>query len=127
MVEHLDDHDGPRLASRSVPNGRGHPHILGGMRDGDRLDAVEISESFAVALEADVAKPHRAGVSGAAVPKLIFQCPIEDADLEGPYHRVVCGLPFNNALELTKHIFGIMLDSMHPEGWLSYFDIQHAR
>ena len=45
MVEHLDDHAGPRRILE-VGSGTGAftRHILGGMRDGDRLDAVEISE-----------------------------------------------------------------------------------
>ena len=122
MVEHLADHEGPRRILE-VGSGTGAftRHILKGMRDGDRLDAVEISDSFASALEADVLGPHR--LAHPDQPCRIFQCPIEDAELEGPYHLVVCGLPFNNfPLDLTKHIFGIMLESMHPEGWLSYFE-----
>jgi phosphatidylethanolamine/phosphatidyl-N-methylethanolamine N-methyltransferase len=122
MVSHLDDHSGPRRILE-VGSGTGAftRHILDGMRDGDRLDAVEISDSFAAALEADVLAPHRAAHPEQACR--VFQCPIEDAALEGPYHLVVCGLPFNNfPLELTRHIFGIMLESMHPQGWLAYFE-----
>ena len=83
MVSHLDDHSGPRRILE-VGSGTGAftRHILDGMRDGDRLDAVEISDSFAAALEADVLAPHRAAHPEQACR--VFQCPIEDAALEGP-------------------------------------------
>jgi len=127
MVEHLHDHPGPRRILE-VGSGTGAftRQILTSMKDGDRLDAVEISSTFADALESEVLSPHRA-----ANPKQVlrvFQCPIEEAQLEGPYHLVVCGLPFNNfPLEVTKSIFRIMLESMHPEGWLSYFEYMGMR
>jgi hypothetical protein len=48
---------------------------------------------------------------------------IEEAELDGPYDLVVCGLPFNNfPLDMTRRIFDIMLSVLHPTGWLSYFE-----
>lgn len=122
MVGHLRDHPGPRRILE-VGSGTGAftRHILARMEDGDQLDAVEISKSFADALEDNVLSPHR--VAHPKQSSRVFQCPIEEAPIEGPYHLVVCGLPFNNfPLELTQSIFGIMLEAMHPDGWLSYFE-----
>ncbi|MDG2291202.1 MAG: hypothetical protein P8L37_00975 [Phycisphaerales bacterium] len=122
MVRHLHDQPGPRRILE-VGSGTGAftRHILSGMEDGDQLDAVEISKPFADALEANVLMPHRQACP--AQQCRVFQCPIEEAPLEGPYHLVVCGLPFNNfPLELTRSIFKIMLGSMHEDGWLSYFE-----
>jgi phosphatidylethanolamine/phosphatidyl-N-methylethanolamine N-methyltransferase len=122
MVRHLHDQPGPRRILE-VGSGTGAftRHILSGMEDGDRLDAVEISKPFADALEANVLAPHREACP--AQDCRVFQCPIEEAPLDGPYHLVVCGLPFNNfPLELTRSIFQIMLGSMHEQGWLSYFE-----
>ncbi len=96
-------------------------HILQGMEEGDHLDAVELSEAFATSLEEDVLSPHRREHPGQTVR--VHQCPIEDADLDAPYHAIVCGLPFNNfPLELTRRIFDRMLGVLAPGGWLTYFE-----
>ncbi len=95
--------------------------ILEQMTTGDRLDAVEINAPFAETLESRFLQPHRDANPEQVVR--VHACAIEEADLEGPYHVVVCGLPFNNfPLELTRRIFSIMLDVMEPGGWLSYFE-----
>ena len=65
--------------------------------------------------------PHRRCHPGQSVR--VHQCAIEEAELDGPYHAIVCGLPFNNfPLELTQRIFDIMLDLLAPGAWLTYFE-----
>lgn len=122
MTSNLHALEGPRRFLE-VGSGTGAftRHILGGMRDGDRLDAVELSENFAAELESGVLGPHRSAHPNQDVR--VHQCPIEEAQLDGPYHAVVCGLPFNNfPLELTRRIFDIMLGSLAEGGWLTYFE-----
>jgi hypothetical protein len=91
------------------------------MEDGDRLDAVEISEAFAGDLEENLLAPYRRANPEQVVQ--VHQCPIEEARLDGPYHAVVCGLPFNNfPLSVTQKIFDIMLGALAGGGWLTYFE-----
>ena len=96
-------------------------HILAGIEDSDRLDAVELSEAFSGDLVHNVLAPHRRANPEQVVQ--VHQCPIEEARLDGPYHAVVCGLPFNNfPLGLTQKIFDIMLGVLAGGGWLTYFE-----
>lgn len=122
MTSNLHALDGPRRFLE-VGSGTGAftRYILQGMQEGDRLDAVELSESFAASLESDVLAPHRDAHPGQTVG--VQQCLIEEAELDGPYHAIVCGLPFNNfPLELTKRIFDRMLGVLAHGGWLTYFE-----
>ena len=122
MVSKLSQFKGPRRILE-VGSGTGAftRHILEQMTPGDRLDAVEINAPFADTLDSTILEPHRAANPEHVVR--VHACAIEDAALEGPYHVVVCGLPFNNfPLEMTRRIFSIMLGSMEPGGWLSYFE-----
>ncbi len=122
MTSNLHTCEGPRRFLE-VGSGTGAftRHILQGMRDGDSLDAVELSAPFARRLDDDVVAPHRRCHPGQSVR--VHQCAIEEAELDGPYHAIVCGLPFNNfPLELTQRIFDIMLGLLAPGAWLTYFE-----
>ncbi len=122
MTSNLDALPGPRRFLE-VGSGTGAftRHILRGMADGDCLDAVELSGPFARTLEDEVLAPHRQ--RHAEQTLRVHQCAIEEAGLDGPYHAIVCGLPFNNfPLELTRRIFDLMLGMLAPGGWLTYFE-----
>lgn len=122
MTQWLACHESPRRILE-VGSGTGAftRRILAGMEDGDRLDAVEINEQFADKIELDLLGPYRLAHPRREVK--VHCCPIEEAQLSGPYHMVVCGLPFNNfPLDLVQRIFSIMIDSMAPGGWLTYFE-----
>ena len=68
--------------------------LLKDLRAGDHLDVVEMNELFCDALEKKILGPFRRSHSKIHVE--LHQGRIEDAQLDGNYDLIVCGLPFNN-------------------------------
>jgi len=100
--------------------------ILRHLRDGDLYDIVEINPAFCEQLERTLIAPYRARATGARVA--LHRSPIEDADVDGGYDFVVCGLPFNNfPPTLVRSIFRRILALMRTGGELSYFEYAGVR
>ena len=96
------------------------------MRPDDRLDLVEINESFADLLKRrfDDDKHYRRVKDQAA----IHTCPLQEFNADAPYDYIISGLPLNNfSTDLVREIFAGYLRLLAPQGVLSYFEYMYVR
>ena len=100
--------------------------LLKDLRAGDHLDVVEMNELFCEALEKKILGPFRRSHSKIHVE--LHQGRIEDAQLDGNYDLIVCGLPFNNfPPTLVRAIFKDLMDLLVDGGELVYFEYAGVR
>ena len=100
--------------------------LLKDLRAGDHLDVVEMNELFCDALEKKILTPFRRSHSKIHVE--LHQGRIEDAQLDGNYDLIVCGLPFNNfPPALVRAIFKDLMDLLVDGGELVYFEYAGVR
>jgi phospholipid N-methyltransferase len=127
MTRSIAEVEGPRRILEVGPGtGPFTKAILRRLRAGDRFDLVEINDAFCRKLERDILKPYRA--RHPKVEVVLHNAPIEEAELAGPYDRIVCGLPFNNfPPKLVRAIFRRMFALLKPEGELVYFEYAGVR
>ena len=54
---------------------------------------------------------------------MVHNVPIEEAEIEGKFDAIICGLPFNNfPLDLVEHLFSVMFGFLRLGGELAYFE-----
>ncbi|MBC8203652.1 MAG: class I SAM-dependent methyltransferase [Planctomycetes bacterium] len=95
--------------------------ILTKLQDGDAFHIVELSSDFSEAVEATLLQPFRE--KNPKIEVVLHNAPIEEANLEGTFDAIVCGLPFNNfPLELVEHLFSVMFGFLKQGGELAYFE-----
>jgi phosphatidylethanolamine/phosphatidyl-N-methylethanolamine N-methyltransferase len=96
-------------------------HIISAMQPMDRLDLVELNESFVKQLEHRFQnEPPFQFVSERT---RVLHCPIEELPSEEKYDLIVSGLPLNNfSVELVEKILQALLDLLIPGGTLSFFE-----
>ena len=100
--------------------------LLKDLRAGDHLDVVEMNELFCDALEKKILGPFRRSHSKIHVE--LHQGRIEDAQLDGNYDLIVCGLPFNNfPPTLVRAIFKDLMELLIDGGELVYFEYAGVR
>ena len=87
----------------------------------DRLDLVELNESFVRRLEQRFqTDPH---FQSAADRSRILHCPVEELPSESKYDLIISGLPLNNfSVELVEKILQVLLNLLAPGGTLSFFE-----
>ncbi len=99
--------------------------LLAALGPNDFADIVELNPVFCETLE-KLAERRKAQVPGLTVR--VHANPIEEADLDGPYDFVICGLPFNNfPPTLMRRIFRRMLSLLADGGTLTYFEYAGVR
>ena len=96
------------------------------IRPGDRLDLVELNETFVGMLQErfqdDAAWRRAAGQSELHV------CPVQDFRSDAPYDFVISGLPLNNfSSGLVQELFETIFGLLAPGGILSYFEYMYVR
>ena len=97
--------------------------IVSHLREGDRLDLVEINAEFAAGLERRIATQW---------PAVADRTAVHHCDLEtfagGPFDVIVSGLPFNNfPSELVHRLITRSLELLAEGGSLSYFEYLYVR
>jgi phospholipid N-methyltransferase len=92
----------------------------------DRLDAVEINRSFAIALRSHI---DRAPVFQAHRKRIeIIHSAVEDLGGESVYDYIISGLPLNNfTAAQVRGIFASFSRLLKPGGMLSYFEYTLVR
>ncbi len=96
------------------------------LKPDDRLDLVELNESFVDVLKRRFADDPE--FQRAADRSEIHQCPIQDFQAVEPYQYIISGLPFNNfPPELVREILGVCFRLLAPGGVLSYFEYMYMR
>jgi phospholipid N-methyltransferase len=95
--------------------------ILKNLNDGDELHIVELSDDFCKLLEDSILSNFREMNKNIKV--VLHNSPIEEADLEGKFDAVICGLPFNNfPVDFVQHLFEVMFGLMKDGAELAYFE-----
>ncbi len=95
--------------------------ILKNLNDGDELHIVELSDDFCQSLEDTIITNFREVNKNIKV--VLHNSPIEDADIEGKFDAVICGLPFNNfPVDFVQHLFEVMFGLMEDGAELAYFE-----
>ena len=99
--------------------------LLAVLESGDSADIVELNPVFCESLE-KLASRRKAQVPGLVTR--VHANPIEEANLEGPYDFIICGLPLNNfPPALMRRIFRRMLSLLANGGTLTYFEYAGVR
>lgn len=99
--------------------------LLAALESGDSADIVELNPVFCKSLEKLAAR--RMSEASGLVAR-VHANPIEEANLEGPYDFIICGLPFNNfPPALMRRIFRRMLSMLADGGTLTYFEYAGVR
>jgi phosphatidylethanolamine/phosphatidyl-N-methylethanolamine N-methyltransferase len=96
------------------------------LRPEDRLDLVELNESFAGLLrQRFVCDPQYARVAECAQVHVL---PLQEYQTETPYDFIISGLPLNNfPADLVRQIFDCYFRLLAPGGVLSYFEYMYVR
>ncbi|MGO8747506.1 MAG: class I SAM-dependent methyltransferase [Thermoguttaceae bacterium] len=96
-------------------------HIVARMGPDDRLDLVELNDTFVHRLRQRLA--NEPAFQAVADRTRIYHCPIEDLAAQPSYDVIVSGLPFNNFTppEVEK-ILGTLHGLLRPAGTLSFFE-----
>ena len=96
-------------------------HIIGAMQPLDRLDLVELNDSFVRRLESRFQHdPYFQPVAGRT---RILHSPVQDLPGDTKYDLIISGLPLNNfSGDLVEKILQVLLNLLSPEGTLSFFE-----
>jgi phosphatidylethanolamine/phosphatidyl-N-methylethanolamine N-methyltransferase len=96
-------------------------HIINALHPLDRLDLVELNESFVRQLE------HRfqsdSQFQAVADRSRILHCAVEELPSDSTYDIIVSGLPLNNfSVDMVENILCTLLKLLAPGGTLSFFE-----
>jgi phospholipid N-methyltransferase len=96
-------------------------HIVAALGPADRLDLVELNDSFVEHLRQRFrTEPDFHRVSPRA---RVWHCPIERLPVDQTYDAIVSGLPLNNfAVEEVRGILEVLTRLAEPGGTLSFFE-----
>jgi phospholipid N-methyltransferase len=95
--------------------------IAAAMHPKDRLDLVELNETFVARLRAGLAE--EPGLCRIADRTRVLHMPIEDLPGEACYEVVISGLPLNNFTpEEVERILARLVGLLKPGGTLSFFE-----
>lgn len=96
-------------------------HIIARMGPADRIDLVELNDTFVEQLQRRfAAEPAFQRVAGLA---RVLHCPIEDLPRDERYDLIVSGLPLNNfAVADVERILSALTELLASEGTLSFFE-----
>jgi len=101
-------------------------HIVNQMGPQDRLDLVELNETFAANLARKLEE--EPGFRAVAERTNLHQCRLEDFRDDAPYEFIISGLPLNNfAADSVSDIFDTYFRLLAPGGVLSYFEYMYVR
>ena len=100
--------------------------IVRAMRPVDRLDLVELNESFVRRLREGFTRDPI--LRTAADRSRVLHCPVQELAGEPAYDAVISGLPLNNfSPGLVKQILDTMTGLLRPGGTLSFFQYIYIR
>jgi phosphatidylethanolamine/phosphatidyl-N-methylethanolamine N-methyltransferase len=100
--------------------------IVSLLKPEDRLDLVELNETFAEMLKRRFQED--SSYRKAAEQSEIHICPLQEFQSEIQYDYIISGLPLNNfSAEIVGEIFKSFLRLLAPNGVLSYFEYMGMR
>ena len=120
-MQSIPDSSSKRVLEVGCGTGAFTKEILTKLQDGDAFHVVELSSDFCEAVEINLLKPFRE--QNPKIEIVLHNAPIEEANLEGTFDAIVCGLPFNNfPLDLVEHLFSVMFGFLKDGGELAFFE-----
>ncbi len=121
IVQSIPERANKRVLEVGCGTGAFTKEILKKLQDGDEFHIVELCPDFCEAVETTLLKQFREENPNIVVS--LHNAPIEEANLEGNFDAIICGLPFNNfPLKLVEHLFKVMFDFLSQGGELAYFE-----
>src|SRR5262245_55554667 len=96
------------------------------LKSDDRLDLVELNETFVDLLQRRFAG--EAEFCRVADRSRVHQCPIQEFSSLEPYDIIISGLPLNNfPAQTVREIFAAFFRLLAPGGVLTYFEYMYMR
>ena len=96
-------------------------HIIAGMGPTDRIDLVELNDTFVGQLNHRF--QHEPAFRAVAERSRVLHCPVEALPHSDHYDLIVSGLPLNNfALADVERILAALSELLMPGGTLSFFE-----
>ena len=121
MVKSMPMTKNQRILEVGSGTGAVTKHILANLRDGDSFHIVELNLEFCKTVEATVLEQFRD--ENPNIEVVMHNGPIEEAELEGQFDAIICGLPFNNfQIDLVQHLFTVMFSFLRLGCELAYFE-----
>ena len=95
--------------------------VLKTLRNGDEFHIVEMNEAFCEDIEANLLAAFRENNPDITVE--LHNELLQEANLEGEFDAIVCGLPFNNfPIQLVEELFQTMIKLLKDGSELAYFE-----
>ncbi len=121
IVQSIPGRSNKRILEVGCGTGAFTKEILKKLQDGDEFHIVELCPDFCDAVESNLLQQFRKVNPNITVE--LHNSPIEDANLEGKFDAIICGLPFNNfSLDIVDHLFDVMFTFLLPGAELAYFE-----
>ncbi len=117
-----EESQGPRrILEVGAGTGAVTRRIIAVLKPGDRLDLVELNDSFVKRLHHRL-KTERA-CQRVAQRTRVLHCPVEELPRDGGYDLIISGLPLNNfSVTAVERILATMTGLLKPGGILSFFE-----
>jgi phosphatidylethanolamine/phosphatidyl-N-methylethanolamine N-methyltransferase len=121
IVQSIPESANKRVLEVGCGTGAFTKEILKKLQDGDEFHVVELCPDFCEAVETTFLKQFREENPNIVVS--LHNAPIEEANLDGKFDAIICGLPFNNfPLELVERLFSVMFGFLSQGAELAYFE-----
>ncbi len=126
FVDKVPDHRPRRILEVGPGTGAVTRHLIRMMQPTDRLDLVELNQSFVDCLNDRFCSDPE--FQPAAYRCRVLHCAIEDLPAETAYDVILSGLPMNNfAVAEVEHILGILRRLARPGATISFFEYMGIR
>lgn len=95
--------------------------ILKTLLPGDEFHIVEMNETFCVDIESNFLASFRENNPNVTIQ--LHNELLQEANIDGEFDAIICGLPFNNfPVELVEELFQMMLSLLKDGSELAYFE-----